>query len=535
MKKILNFTKKIYVLIILSLLFSHIVPISEIKAEEDYDYYLDKYSSGSGFIFSDKDNNADDGKYGFMNIKGEVVVGLFCDYIGRFKDGLAMARIDGKYGYIDKDGWEVVPFKYSEIGDFHEGLAFACRNGKYGYVDKEGNEVIPFKFDGADDFENGYGGVRIDDKYGHVKKLGHVNKKGKVTYIKNLQKYEAWTPMSEGFLRVQNYFAEDSVTLYGCINKKGKEVIPVGYTAMSNFNEGLVAVREGNKWGYINKKGKVVVPFKYDDAYDFHEGLAEVYDGYGWGYINKKGKEVTPLKYYYAYDFHEGLALVSNGYTYGYINKKGKEVIPLKYYYADNFNEGLAVVDKGDKCGYINKKGKVVIPFKYSKAKGFNEGLAAVQKGDKWGYINKKGKVVIPFMYANADGFSGGLARAYIDGVGWATINKKGIALYSEPQKIDDKFVFINKEGKKIVLTDCLYIEPFSEGLAFAQNKNGKWGYIDENGNPVTEFEYDNWGGSEEDTQFHDGGVLVRKGDKYGAINKEGKVVIPIEYGYNGA
>ncbi len=432
MKKILNFTKKIYVLIILSLLFSHIVPISEIKAEEDYDYYLDKASTGSGFIFSDKDNRADDEKYGFMNIEGEVVVGLFCDYIGRFKDGLAKARIDKKYGYIDKEGWEVVPFKYSDIGDFHEGLAFACRNGKYGYVDKKGNEVIPFKFDGADDFENGYGAVSVKGKYGNVKKEGYVNKKGKVTYIKNLQKYDGWSDMSEGFLRVHKYFAEAHVTVYGCINKKGKEVVPL----------------------------------KYLNAFDFHEGLALVYDGYG----------------------------------YGYINKKGKEVIPLKYYYAENFNEGLAAVGKGDKCGYINKKGKVVIPFKYSEAKGFNEGLA----------------------------------EAYIDGVGWATINKKGIALYSEPQEVDDKIVFINKEGKKIVLTDYLSIDPFSEGLAFAKNKNGKWGYIDENGIPVTEFEYDNWGGSEEDTQFHDGGVLVRKGDKYGAINKEGKVVIPIEYRYNG-
>jgi len=433
MKKILNFTKKIYVLIILSLLFSHIVPISEIKAE-DYDYYLDCESSGSGFIFSDKDNTADDEKYGFMNIKGEVVVGLFCDYIGRFKDGLAMARIDGKYGYIDKEGWEVVPFKYDLILDFCEGLALARKNGKYGYVDKKGNEVIPFKFDGADDFKNGYGAVSIKDKYGNVKKRGYVNKKGKVFYVKNLQKYDDFSYMSEG----------------------------------------LIAVKKGDKWGYINKKGKVVIPFKYDEIHDF--------------------------------------------------------------------KEGLAAVKKGDKWGYINKKGKVVIPFKYDvdvnvydEMLDFNEGLAAVEKGYyKCGYINKKGKAVIPFRFRWALGFHGGLASAYIDGVGWATINKKGIVLYSDPEEVDDKYVFINKKGEKIVLTDYSSIEPFSEGLAFAKKKNGKWGYIDENGNPVTEFEYDNWSGSYRDTQFHDGGVLVRKGDKYGAINKEGKVVIPIEYRYNG-
>ena len=436
MKKILNFTKKIYVLIILSLLFSHILPISEIKAEEDYDYYLDFRSSGSGFIFSDKENIADGGKYGFMNIKGEVVVGLKYDDMTTFEDGLAYARRGEKYGYLDKEGREVVPFKYSDLGDFHEGLAYACRNGKYGYVDKKGNEVIPFKFDGADDFKYGYGRVNIRDKYGKVKKIGYVNKKGKVTYIKNLQKYIAFSYMSEGLIAVT----------------KEKEY----------------------KWGYINKKGKVVIPLKYDYVEDFHEGLAAV------------------------------------------------------------------KVKKGGKSGYINKKGKVVIPLKYGYARDFHEGLAAVEKGGKSGYINKKGKVVIPFKYFNATSFSGGLAQ--VDNLGssiWTTINKKGIAIaqYSEPNKVDDKFVFINKKGKKIVLTDYLSIEPFSEGLAFALNKNGKWGYIDENGNPVTEFEYDDVDASaayQFDTRFHDGGVLVRKGDKYGAINKEGKVVIPIEYGYSG-
>lgn len=66
-------------------------------------------------------------KKGLIKITGEELVPPKYDYIGKFKNGLAIVRIgdedNGKWGIIDKSGKEIIPTKYDWIGDFHKGVA----------------------------------------------------------------------------------------------------------------------------------------------------------------------------------------------------------------------------------------------------------------------------------------------------------------------------------------------------------------------------------------------------------------------------
>lgn len=62
----------------------------------------------------------------------------------------------------------------------------------------------------------------------------------------------------------------------------------------------------------------------------------------------------------------------------------------------------------------------------------------------------------------------------------------------------------------------------FSEGLCAVRSK-GKWGFIDKTGATVIAIEYENAGA------FHEGLACVRQNSKYGYIDKSGKVVIPID------
>ncbi|MEG1700059.1 MAG: WG repeat-containing protein, partial [Alistipes sp.] len=50
---------------------------------------------------------------------------------------------NGKRGFVDKNGTVVIPLKYDDVGNFREGLAGVRLNGKYGYIDKNGTVVIP--------------------------------------------------------------------------------------------------------------------------------------------------------------------------------------------------------------------------------------------------------------------------------------------------------------------------------------------------------------------------------------------------------
>ena len=48
------------------------------------------------------------GKYGFINIKGEVVVPCIYDRVGSFSEGFAKVRKDGKWSIINTKGKVIV-------------------------------------------------------------------------------------------------------------------------------------------------------------------------------------------------------------------------------------------------------------------------------------------------------------------------------------------------------------------------------------------------------------------------------------------
>ena len=185
----------------------------------------------------------ENGKYGFIDNSGNVVIPCKYDYAEGFSEGLALVRLDGKYGFIDKSGNEVVPCKYDDVHSFSEGLASVSLDGKYGFIDKSGNVVIPCKYDNASIFSEGLAPVELDGKYGFIDKSGNV-------------------------------------------------VVPFKYDWAGSFSEGRAHVYLDGKYGFIDKSGNVVVPCKYDDAGSFSEGRAHVYlDGREF-IIDKYGNEI---------------------------------------------------------------------------------------------------------------------------------------------------------------------------------------------------------------------------------------------------
>jgi len=315
-------------------------------------------------------------------------------------------------------------------------------------------------------------------------------------------------------------------------------VIPPQYDEVSDFSEGLAAIRIGEKWGFIDKAGKEVVPPQYDGVWDFREGLAAVMicDGETekWGFIDTTGKEIVPPQYGWVGGvfvdeggFYGGLAMVWVGDgeredfrrgegKWGFIDRIGREVVPVEYDRVGAFREGRAAVMKDGMVGFVDETGAVVIPLTYAyESDGssfvawyqdimpyFSEGLAAVCDGDvesgPYGYIDRDGNVVIPFEYSYAAPFSQGLAYVSEGGV-LATYNR-----YDDD--IAGKYGFIDKTGAVAVPLeyDCDYVHP---------------GIILE--------EY-----------FRDGFARVSKraeepeGMRYGMVDRTGKVVVPIEYGW---
>lgn len=85
---------------------------------------------------------------------------------------------------------------------------------------------------------------------------------------------------------------------------------------------------------------------------------------------------------------------------------------------------------------------------------------------------------------------------------------------------------YVIEETMEIVIR-CIYEAAFnySEGLAKVQ-KNGKYGFIDRDGNVIIPCEYDSA------DNCYKGIISVTKEEKHGAIDKRGNVIIPFEYNF---
>ena len=71
---------------------------------------------------------------------------------------------NGKYGLIDLQGNIKIPFKFDFLSGFFNGYALVSQNEKRGFIDEKGEFVIPPIYDGATTFdENGYAIVQRGD------------------------------------------------------------------------------------------------------------------------------------------------------------------------------------------------------------------------------------------------------------------------------------------------------------------------------------------------------------------------------------
>lgn len=251
------------------------------------------------------------------------------------------------------------------------------------------------------------------------------------------------------------------------------------YDKVKPFNEDLAAVSINYKWGFVNNEGNPVIPLNYDSVLPFSEGLAAVYSKGKWGFINKNGKEMIPCIYDGVLPFSDGLAAVCMG-------GKRFELGIL------NTHTTYALI--GDKCGFTDKTGKEIIPLKYSVVSGFAEKLAAVGYEWKWGFVNKAGQDVIQFAYDSFLPFSEGLAAV----------------------RSNDIWKFINKDGKQVIILNNFKFRRVGQ---FYNDR----AYILRNDAPKESIE---------EIFYRSLFSYSHYPNKFGFINKEGKVVIPLKYSY---
>ena len=91
-----------------------------------------------------------------------------------FKEGFAVVKKDGKWGYINTKGEQIVECKFDSYSNFNEGFAAVKKDGKWGYINTKGEQIVECKFDGARSFNEGFALVKKDGKYGYINTKGYL-------------------------------------------------------------------------------------------------------------------------------------------------------------------------------------------------------------------------------------------------------------------------------------------------------------------------------------------------------------------------
>ncbi len=160
-----------------------------------------------------------------------------------FASPLLPVKVDGKWGYIDKTGQVVIQPQFDEAKIFSEGLTAVRIGSKWGYINQTGQVIIQPQFDYASRFEEGLALVLIN------KKGGYINQKGEVVIQ---PQFDALGPFAEGLAVVK------IGKQYGYIDQNGKVIIQPLFDLALDFSEGIASVKLGKNWRYIDKTGKFI-------------------------------------------------------------------------------------------------------------------------------------------------------------------------------------------------------------------------------------------------------------------------------------
>ena len=255
---------------------------------------------GSGTLGADEWIAAGrDGKYGFLDKSGHVVIPFEYDETGVCGESVYALKENGKWCLIDNNGDAISSVEFDMVGQFSECLALAGISGKYGFINTSGEIVIPFEYDEVRDFsEGGAEAVKIVDGarlYYVIGKTGEIligpkeyATEWKGAYIGHFDEFAG-----TDIVPPHNYTIREAL-----LDSAGSRLTEFSYRYIGEFSDGLAVAEVYNTnyysytTGVINQYGAVVVPmmFQQIELIDKHTCLVLAADGVA---LQSGGNEIS--------------------------------------------------------------------------------------------------------------------------------------------------------------------------------------------------------------------------------------------------
>lgn len=265
-------------------------------------------------------------------------------------------------------------------------------------------------------------------------------------------------------------------------------IISLLILSMACLAQSVVTKTKSGKYGLSDENGDWVTQPIYDEMKDFDDypyTLAKLKGK--WGMIDQQGKTILPFEY---------------------TNVLGDEYLFGEYQYK--------MVEKNKKYGIVNQStGKIFIECIYEKPFGFTDGilptlgnLSVVYRNNKAGMINEKGVEFVPCIF---DGGKEPFKDIYLDIYVLAKQNNKAGLIDT-----------LGNLAVPCVYDDIIATEDFNLLDVVKNKKHGLFSLTARK--EIIAPLYD------EPITFNEDYAYVRLNKKYGALDKDGKVIVPFKF-----
>lgn len=362
-----------------------------------------------------------------------------------------------------------------------------------------------------------------------------LNAKGKELFTQ-YEKVQALENYDEN----NNLWYEENVLLvekdgnYGLINFKGNEILEPEYEkiyTLKGTENSIITEKDGKK-GLVSHLGQVLVENKYEEIKSLGENtkayIVKSNDKYGVeGILDCKYEEIKEL------DNKSGFC-VKEDENYKVINTEGESVFTEKFDSIETIKDNIIVYKYKDKYCAYDIKNKKKTDEAYSTLKYTSNGLFIFRKDNNYGIIDINGETKIKDEYSNINYYenvniyeleekdaeintilNGDLKEILKGIISEVNSEKSYIKLWTE-----DNYGYYNLSGEKLNSKDVL-----TNNNLFLSKQNGKYGFVDKQGNIVVDYIYDD---AKEQNEY--GYISVKKDGLWGCLDKKGDTVSEAKY-----
>lgn len=409
---------------------------------------------------------------------------------------------NNKYGLISINGKEITPTIYESIEtlDYKDGILKVKKDGKYGLIDINGNEIVKAE----------YNSISTDGYYNENSKYD------KAGYIVNIRTNEGYR--------------------YGYINYKGRQILDTMYTNIKRITElkddnYTYLITYNNGKAGILKNGQTLIENKYENIeFDSTNNILVLQQNAKQGVYDLEGNMLLPIQYdnitfagkylnankdgkllvfditgtLQSEDSYKSVEEVANGkYSitinrdnkYGVIDSNKTNILENKYSYIEYCFDDYFIVSLDGKSGVINDNNNIIVPIEKDIVQNI--------KGTNMLQIINSSENVSEFYNRKMEKVSTqNDARVYI--------KDNYIEVTS-----DNSIEYFNFDGNKQE-ADKIFVN----NKIFAKQLNGKWGYVNKDGNTVVDFKYD----ITTDINEYGFGAIKLNG-KWGVIDQDGNII----------